>query len=247
VQVVEPSLDRRIAASRRPSGHSIGAQRWRSLLFLHWPMPADVVQSMLPEGLTVDLFDGVAYFGLVPFAMRRVRWLRTPEELGFRFLETNVRTYVHLGGHTPAVYFFSLDAASPLAVIAARTAWGLPYHWARMSMTRHNGRVRYLVRRLTRDRPRLAVSYSIGEPIGAARPGTLDYFLIERYLFVAKRLARTVVGQVHHRPYPLRSAVVEDLRDELVAATGISEPLDVPAIVHFSPGVDVEIFAPRRL
>jgi uncharacterized protein YqjF (DUF2071 family) len=210
-------------------------------------MPSEVIQPMLPRGLTVDVFDDVAYVGLVPFAMKGVRWLRMPERVGFRFLEANVRTYVHVDGDTPAVFFFSLDAASRVAVMAARIAWGLPYYWARMGLTRSTGRVDYRVRRLTQEGPRLTLSYSIEEPIEAPRPGSLDYFLIERYLLIAQRRCQMVVGQVHHSPYPLRRATVHDLRDELIAVTGLPKPLDPPPIVHFSPGVDVEIFAPRRL
>ena len=33
----------RIAPTRRPTGRAGGYQRWRSLLFLHWPVPVEVV------------------------------------------------------------------------------------------------------------------------------------------------------------------------------------------------------------
>ena len=51
-----------------------------------------------------------------------------------RFHETNVRTYVHAGGRDPGVWFFSLDASSALAVMAARALLGLPYRYARIGM-----------------------------------------------------------------------------------------------------------------
>ncbi|MDQ3932324.1 MAG: DUF2071 domain-containing protein, partial [Actinomycetota bacterium] len=41
-------------------------QRWDSLAFLHWPYDPDVVQSMLPDGLEVDVFDDKAWVGLTP-------------------------------------------------------------------------------------------------------------------------------------------------------------------------------------
>ena len=79
-----------------------------------------------PEYLDLDLFEGTAYVGVVPFAMQGVRptWGIT-EVFAFNFLETNVRTYVcHQG--KPGVYFFSLEAASRGAVWAARKFRGLP-------------------------------------------------------------------------------------------------------------------------
>ena len=41
--------------------------RWDRLTFLHWRYDADVVQRLLPAGLTVETFDGSAWVGLVPF------------------------------------------------------------------------------------------------------------------------------------------------------------------------------------
>ena len=58
----------------------------------------DDVQRLLPEGLTVETYDGSAWVGLVPFFLRAglprvpsIPWLS-------RFPETNVRTYVHRPG-----------------------------------------------------------------------------------------------------------------------------------------------------
>ncbi len=43
-----------------------------------------------------------------------------------------MRTYVHRRGRDPGVWFFSLDAANPVAVAIARATFGLPYFHARM-------------------------------------------------------------------------------------------------------------------
>src|SRR5688572_10620999 len=110
-------------------------QDWRDLTFLHWRYPADAVQRLLPAGLTVEEFDGSAWIGLVPFRMDRVRapagpalpWLS-------RFAETNVRTYVRAADGTSGIWFFSLDAARLLAVVAGRGTYRLPYAWARMAV-----------------------------------------------------------------------------------------------------------------
>jgi uncharacterized protein YqjF (DUF2071 family) len=64
--------------------------------------------------------------------VRGARPALAPAALSLDFLETNVRTYVHVDGREPGVSFFSLDAASLLAVGAARAAFGLPYFHARM-------------------------------------------------------------------------------------------------------------------
>ncbi|MEX1362466.1 MAG: DUF2071 domain-containing protein, partial [Nannocystaceae bacterium] len=103
--------------------------------------PVAALRALIPEPLEVDTWEGRAYVGLVPFAMRRIKPSWLPRAMAFDFLETNLRTYVHLAGQRPGVWFFSLEASSWLAVQAARIGWSLPYHYARMSMTRDDGQL----------------------------------------------------------------------------------------------------------
>ena len=105
------------------------------LTFLHWRYPPETVQALLPDGLEVETFDGVAWVGLIPFLMDRVRprWLPPVPWLS-RFPETNVRTYVRGPDGRTGIWFFSLDAARLPAVLAARVGFGLPYYWSEMSV-----------------------------------------------------------------------------------------------------------------
>src|SRR3954467_6276452 len=138
----------RISPTVRPDDRPAGFQRWRSLLFLHWEVPVEAVAALLPPGLSVDTFDGRTYVGVVPFTMRDVSPWWSPSVPGVsNFHELNVRTYVHVGDR-PGVWFFSLEAASSIAVIAARPGWHLPYHRAAMSLDVGDDDVRYTSRRL---------------------------------------------------------------------------------------------------
>jgi uncharacterized protein YqjF (DUF2071 family) len=80
---------------------------------------------------------------------------------------------------------------------------------------------------------------------GHAIPGTLEHFLIERYVLFTHdpsgRSSTLYSGQVHHVPYPVRPARVLECRDSLVRAAGI-EVAGLPEHVAFCEGVDVEIF-----
>lgn len=239
----------RIAPTLRPSGSPRGRQRWRSLLFLHWPVDAELLRELVPSSLDLDLWEGTAYVGLVPFAMEGVRPIWASEHLAFEFLETNVRTYVHVGGEDPGVYFFSLDAASLIAVSVARMGWGLPYHYSEMQLAPHGNTWNYSVDRVWGDRPRLRVSYETGEHLGASKPGTLEHFLVERYFLHLEKGGRVWSGRVHHPPYPVQRAHVLDVHDELIAATGLPPVVGPPELVHYAAGVDVDIFdlAPRAV
>src|SRR5580700_9555767 len=90
----------------------IGYQSWHDLLFVHWQVPADSCQRLLPSGLSVDTWQGDAWIGLVAFHMSgvRPRWAPAIPYLS-AFAETNLRTYVRSGDNEPGVWFFSLEAA----------------------------------------------------------------------------------------------------------------------------------------
>lgn len=232
----------RIAPSVRPSGPNAGTQRWESLLFCHWELPINDVRACLPPELELDTFDGRAFVGVVPFKMRNIRPRWTPKFFGMNFLETNVRTYViHKG--KPGVYFFSLDASSRLAVWAARAGWSLPYFYAKMKSYSEEDSSFY---QSVRPNGNAAnhVRFSVGNELGPSKPDTLEHFLCERYLLFVKRRERIYVGQVHHEPYQIFDAKVVEATDRLlVASTSLPETNRGPDLAHFSPAVDVEVFA----
>jgi uncharacterized protein len=232
-------------------------QRWLHLLFLHWPVAPHAVQRLLPPGLAVDTFDGEAYVGLVPFTMRGVRPSGLPPlPLLSRFHEVNLRTYVRLEGREPGVFFFSLDAASRLAVIGARACYGLSYHFARMRMTFEPAdgtgggfAIRYASdRRWPAPTPaRCVLRYEpCGNRVASAAPGTLDHFLIERYVLYSSSGGRLRQASVSHAPYPLQPALVDGLDETLSAAAGLPGPAADP-LIHYSPGVSVRVSAPVRI
>ena len=252
-----PNTDTRLGPTVRPPERPVGYQKWRDLLFVHWPVPIEVLRPLVPPRLAIDTFAGSAWIGLVPFRMTGVRPAWSPPIPGVStFHETNVRTYVHLDGRDPGVWFFSLDAASSLAVRVARFWWSLPYFRSRMCVRRCGSGISYEGRRLWPEPAQASyrVEAAVGEPLGTARPagpptgaGTFEFFLVERYLLYARaRNGSLWRGQVYHRPYPLRSARLCGLDETLLAAAGIATPGD-PAHVLFSDGVDVEIFRLRQV
>jgi uncharacterized protein YqjF (DUF2071 family) len=224
------------SGARKPAGY----QRWRDLLFMHWPAPPEAIRPHVPGGLEIDSFGGEAYVSVIPFVIAESRPAGAPEALASRFLETNVRTYVRTPDGEPGIYFFSLEASSLLAVVAARLLFGLPYFPAAMSMRREDSDVEYTSRRHgTRDTG-VEVAWSIGDTMNPAVPGTRDHFLIERYSLYVARRGRLYRGHVRHAPYPLRRPAVRRLRQTLVGAAGLPEPTQ-PPFCHYSPGVDVEV------
>ncbi|MEL7206645.1 MAG: DUF2071 domain-containing protein, partial [Actinomycetota bacterium] len=163
------------ASVRRP----VMLQDWNDITWLHWAYDPAVVQENLPPGLRVDTFDGRAWVGLVPFRMTRLRpphlppvpWLTT-------FPEINVRTYVLAPDGRRCVWFWSLDAPRAPAIAVARTAFGLPYCWARASIDVVGDRVTYRsMRRWPRPASSTRVEVDVGDPIAPSDVTDLEHFL----------------------------------------------------------------------
>lgn len=234
----------RIAPTRRPDETPSGEQKWRELFFLHWTFEPEAVRALVPEALELDLWEGRAYVGVVPFRMVDIRPSWLPRPLAMDFLETNLRTYVHHRG-APGVYFFSLEASSWLAVKAARWTWSLPYFHASMSARRCGDRVAYRSQRKRAPAAKVDVTYDVGAPLGPSEVGSLQHFLLERYHLFALRRGAVRRGQVHHPPYPARAASIVSLDEGLLAAAGLPGDGRLET-VHYSDGVEVEVFGPFR-
>jgi uncharacterized protein YqjF (DUF2071 family) len=185
------------------------AQTWRDLLFAHWSLPPHAVARLLPASLMLDTFDGSAWVGVTPFEVSGLRPRGGPPvPVLSRFPELNVRTYVSVGGK-PGIFFLSLDAASLLAVLAARRAYRLPYFRARMSIERRAGAIRYEHERTSSDGEPAAFAAEY-QPRGAefrAAPGSLEYFLAERYcLYTIDETGQALRADIQHPPWPLQPA-----------------------------------------
>lgn len=231
-----------------PQGPWVMTQRWNDLLFAHWPLPAAELTPLLPEGLAIDTFDGSAWVGVVPFWMDQVRFRVLPPLPGAnRFPELNLRTYV-VDRHTnqPGVYFFSLDAANPFAVGAARMFFHLPYYWARMKIDRGGeGRDLYYSseRLLSRPAHFRARYRSLGKP---CTKGGLESFLTERYALFTVRHGGLVRVNIHHLPWPLELAEAEFEANDLPEAHGIRLP-DTQPLLQYSRELVVYIWGAELL
>ena len=229
-----------------PDGPWIMRQTWHNLLFAHWPIDAAVLRAHVPDEFALDLFDGAAWLGIVPFSMTNVAPRAVPSLPGLsEFPELNVRTYVRVGDK-PGVYFFSLDAASAVAVQAARALLNLPYHTAAMGLTRQDGRIGYDSRRKDSGASLTASYRPTAEPFEPA-PHSLEYFLTERYcLYNRDHRGRPYRLDIHHPPWSLQSAEAEFTQNTMADANGLSLP-DTPPLLHFARRQDMVLWMPAAL
>lgn len=237
----------RLSIRQRPNSHPIMYQNWGKLLFMHWPVEAGLLRSLIPKQLEIDTFEGSAWIGVVPFTMWGIRAAFLPPIPGTSaFHELNVRTYVHLNG-VPGVWFFSLDAANKLAVWGARKFFYLPYFNAEMALEQTGDTINYSsVRRDNHGAPaEFQSNWSIGNSIPIATPDSLEFFLTERYCLYSENSGEIYRALIHHPPWPLRQAVVSGLNSTMIESIGISEPSGDPHL-RYAEAIRVEIWPLRK-
>jgi uncharacterized protein YqjF (DUF2071 family) len=222
-------------------------QSWHDLLFAHWRVDVSELRRAVPPAFDVDLFDGEAWLGVVPFYMTNIALRATPALPWIsKFPELNVRTYVRVADR-PGVYFFSLDAARWLAVAAARAFLNLPYHSAVMTVERRRDRLRYESARRTRDRAEFRATY---EPTAAPSPHPSVRWSIssrsDYCLYHHNRRGEPYRLDVHHRPWSLQVARATIWVNTMPAASHISLN-GPPALLHFAQRQDVIAWPPARL
>jgi hypothetical protein len=219
-------------------------QRWPRLTFLHWRYEPDVIRRLIPQRLTLDTFDGAAWVGLVPFEVIDLRppWAPALPWIS-HFPETNVRTYVRGPNGDRGVWFFTLEASRLPAVLAARVSYHLPYRWAAMSVTENAGQVRYESRRnrlFGRGRTNIVVEPIVVEPGEPPVRTELDNFVTARFWLFAAAGKRIYAAPIEHKPWPLQSAKVTRLVEDLIQNSGVPNPEGEP-LVHYSADIIVKI------
>ena len=248
------SMDR-VAPTLEPDQPVVMHQNWHHLLFLHWQVPPGELQRLIAPELTIDTFEGNAYVGVVPFTMTGVRPVLTPPLPWIsNFHEINVRTYVHLRGRDPGIWFFSLDASSSIAVAAARAAYKLPYFHSEIEFFASKDPLPDVQFDSKRNDPtgttpaNARIRYKPIEGIVTqASPGTIEHFLIERYiLYSADDDHNLYRARVHHQPYPIQRADLLELDETLIWAAGIRRS-EVHPLRHYAREVNVKIYPIEKL
>jgi uncharacterized protein YqjF (DUF2071 family) len=216
-------------------------QRWRDLLFLHWPVAPAAIRGLIPPTLEIDTFAGEAWLGVVPFDMKGVtaRGCPAPSAL-CDFPEINVRTYVIRDGK-PGVWFFSLDVDKALAVWGARTFFHLPYFQAEVSTSREGDTVHYAHRR---GDLAFEASYRPIAPLAAGTDPFAAWATARYCLYCQYRRGRMFRGEIQHAPWPLQAADVDIRRNTLLKDFPVGERH--PSIL-FSRSIDVLVYPLRAV
>jgi uncharacterized protein YqjF (DUF2071 family) len=218
-----------------PDAPWVQAQTWVDLAFLHWRVPEADLRRHVPPSVVLDTFDGVAWLGITPFVLTGFRLRGTPPVPRLStFPELNVRTYVTHDGK-PGIWFFTLEAASVLAVEGAKRLYRLPYHRARMTVERADEYVHY---ESARAGAAFSARYRGEGDLLRAEEGTLEWFLTERYCLYTEDGGRLYRADIHHPPWDLQRG---EAHVDLNTIAPVTLPAEEPHVL-FSPRQDVVVW-----
>jgi len=223
-------------------------QRWNDLLFMHYEVAAEKLRALVPEALTLDTYQQRGWLSISPFRMNHLRPPGIPSlPWVSQFSEVNVRTYVTYQGR-PGMFFFSLDASHLSAVWGARIFYRLPYWQAAMKVKGPGGdRLEFLSKRTHGPKPaELRVCYGPAGSGFRSRPGSLDYFLTERYCLYTAGRKRLYRADIHHLPWVLEPATAAVELNTMAETLRLELPAQ-PDLLHFSRALKVLVWAPERL
>lgn len=228
----------------------------RDVLFAHWPVDRETLDPLVPDPLELEIYRGSAWVGVLALETQSVGpgSLDLPAGVGRTVPQLNLRTYVTVDSE-PGVYFLSLDSASAGAATVGRRVFGLPFHGARMRMTRRGDDVTFRSRR-TGDDGRTALFQARYRPRGElyrAPPDSVESACIEHYRYYLpasenRRLGvgtavgsrDVVVGTIDRNPWELRRADATIRRNTLFETAGLPA-LESDPVVHYSPGFEMRL------
>ena len=244
-KVIEDGVDRE-TIRQRPDGLPLMEQHWGKLLFMHWPISVERLRQLVPPQLTIDTYDGEAWIGITPFTMWDVRLSFTPPVPYLSdFHELNVRSYVLYRG-VPGVWFFSLNTNSSMTVFAARTFYFLPYFNARIDLQQEGDTIHYNLRRTDDDRPaEFNATWKIGDDLPEAEPGTLEFFLTERYCLYSASGESIYRARIHHQPWPLQQAKLISHASDIAESDYLPKLKGEP-LVHYAEAIAVDVWPPEK-
>ncbi|QXD23596.1 DUF2071 domain-containing protein [Opitutia bacterium ISCC 51] len=224
-----------------PNGNWLLSQQWLNLAFIHWEIDPDQLRAEIPSELTLDLYDGKAWIGIVPFDMKGVTFRGLPAIAPLsEFPEINVRTYVEYKGKK-GVWFFSLDVPKQFVAWTARTFFHLPYRRAQVEVILRDQSVHYS------HQMKHSAFEATYKPTQTCHwdNDSFEIWATERYcLYCQSKRGQLYRTEVHHPQWPLEKAEISFQKNTLLNDFEIG---DQHPSVLFSRSIDVIAYPPTAL
>lgn|GEM_PF-5424582 len=161
------------------------------------------------------------------------------------FHEVNLRTYV-IRENKPGVYFLNIEANNRISCYLATILSGLRYQYQEMRRTGSNAKDEMFSFLFPKTKS-LPVQYQIlSENSKDDKKSKLDIFLTEKYCLYNEEKNRLFRFEVYHNLWELIPTYL-CLLDVNYTVGNINLSQFAPALVHYSPGVKVNVWGKERI
>jgi uncharacterized protein len=205
-------------------------QEWNDVLFLHWQVDLPELQSFIPTGLEIELYNGKPWVSLVAFTMEKIRpgYLPSFPPIS-NFDEINIRTYVRKGNKA-GVYFLSIEGGKRISCMIARLLSELPYRYSHIKREEN-------IYRSNNDEydDKLNIRYKPGEIL--KEKTELDKWLTERYALFQDTDSTINEFEIHHIEWPITKLEIDVIEIDYPRFTSLLN--SSPNRLHYSAGVQV--------
>lgn len=186
----------------------IAQQDWKNVLFIHFPLPPQYLQNIVPAPFKLDTYDGQGWISVVLFTAANSRLRCMPKWLSFpSFHQMNIRTYVRFGNER-GVYFFSIHTNSSIAAASGNLV-ALPFRKAPITIQQENETFQFAGERLgVEQKGKLQLVYKPNSISFIPEPMTLAHFLTERYCIWMMRGTDLVKAPISHTSWQLQEAEI---------------------------------------
>jgi uncharacterized protein YqjF (DUF2071 family) len=230
---------------------------WKYLAILNYRVPPELLVPLVPDGTTLDLWNGIAYLSVVGLLFRDTRILGLPIPWHRTFEEVNLRFYVRreVAGEIRRAATFIREIVPRRAVATvARLAYNEPYralpmrHQIRLEASRGEPTLVEYEWKATSEWAGLRITPD--GPSAPLVPGSEEEFITQHYWgYTRQRDGSAVEYEVRHSAWRIWSARDVALYGNLSHAFGeFSEHLHgAPHSAWLADGSAVSVHAPVRL
>lgn len=221
----------------------VGQQEWRDILFMHWPVPYEILKPYVPAPFKLETYNRQAWVSVILLQAKNSRLRGMPTMMSYpSFLQMNVRTYINFDGE-PGIYFFSVDANHKLTVTTAKGLLKLPYELAEMEMKRDKDHIMFKSKRKKVNQivPSITANYRPSLQRIAHQRGTLSHWLTERYCFWLINGKRVMKGPLSHLPWELYDVTLDLNMTDMIPFLSDRYKQENP-LVHYAKSVNAYLY-----
>jgi len=177
---------------------------WQNLIMANYEVEPNLLAEFVPEGTTLDFYEGKCFASLVAFNFINTKVLGVSFPFHKDFEEVNLRFYVKSETEEETrrgVVFIKEIVPRPAIALLARAFYGEPYETWKMGHTHAETELSYF---WSKGECQNSITVEIGSSLGVPAENSHDEFIIEHYWGYTKRGAnRTDEYKVEHPKWEL--------------------------------------------